>query len=79
MAAWYAESTPLRVPKEALCLEFFYTYKKALAEHPIFDLGNGMRGATGEIPTIHKRSRAALFERVSGILGGAADDRSFLA
>jgi hypothetical protein len=25
--------------KEALCLEFFYTYKKALAEGLIFDLG----------------------------------------
>jgi hypothetical protein len=35
----YAESTPLRAPKESLCLEFFYTYKKALTEGPL-NLGN---------------------------------------
>jgi hypothetical protein len=53
----YAESTPLRAPKEALCLEFFYSYKKALAEGSIFDLGNGMREGngwdTGESGSLH--------------------------
>jgi hypothetical protein len=47
----YAESTPkvrrYEPPKEALCLEFFYSYKKALAEGSIFDLGNGMREGNG--------------------------------